>query len=133
MTGAQAARARWHDVSAVDRLRNKSDFQRVYETGRRVSTRHAVVIAAPGAADRSRIGIIAGKRVGKAHDRVRAKRRLREVWRRLEPKLGEPLDVLIIARPTAVSAPFDELCAAAEIGVRRSRAGQTTRRRGGSR
>jgi ribonuclease P protein component len=107
----------------AEKLRRKSDFQRLYELGNRASTEHAVVIVAGGLTAPTRVAFVAGRKVGKAHDRIRAKRRLREVWRRLEPGLPKPLDVIIIARPSALEAPFPELCAVVQRGIERARAG----------
>jgi ribonuclease P protein component len=107
----------------AEKLRRKSDFQRLYELGNRANTEHAVVIVGGDSTAPTRVAFVAGRKVGKAHDRIRAKRRLREVWRRLEPSLSEPLDAIIIARPSALEAPFPELCADVQRGIERARAG----------
>jgi ribonuclease P protein component len=103
------------------RLRSRPEFDAVQKGGRRQSTRLMTLVARPNALDRDRLGIVASRRIGGAVVRNRAKRRLREVFRRLEPDRalarGErPLDVVAIARQelTTVSLAVVEtdFCAA---------------------
>ena len=59
---------------------------------------------------RIRVGFTATRRVGGAVVRNRAKRRLREVARRLVPALGRPgCDYVLIARGGAPTRPWDRL------------------------
>jgi ribonuclease P protein component len=71
---------------------------------------------------RRRVGITAGKRFGGAVARNRAKRRLREAFRRLESRLLDHGDLVLVARPPVLTAPFDaivsemeKLCAAGRM------------------
>jgi ribonuclease P protein component len=69
-----------------------------------------ILLAKPNGRDADRLGIIASRRVGGAVDRNRAKRRLREVFRRRAPQLGpRALDVVAIARTDLVRAPFADV------------------------
>jgi ribonuclease P protein component len=64
----------------------------------------------------NRYAVIAGKQVGKAHERNRAKRLVREAIRALHPRLRPGHDVAIIVRGT-----LDELpgLAAAQVPLER--------------
>jgi ribonuclease P protein component len=73
--------------------------------------------------DHDRFGISTGRHLGGAVQRNRVRRRFREVLRRSPNDTGRGWDILIVARPPAVEASFDELRAALErlLGlVRRS-------------
>jgi ribonuclease P protein component len=56
-----------------------------------------------------RVGVTTGRRFGPAVARNRAKRRLREAFRRLRSRLRDQGDVVLVARPQALAAPFDEV------------------------
>ena len=58
---------------------------------------------------RRRVGITAGKRFGGAVARNRAKRRLREAFRRLEGRLRDRGDLVLVARPPVLTAPFESI------------------------
>src|SRR5258706_6885860 len=64
------------------RLLKRADFLRVYEQGKRIEGRFMTVFILPAKLDRHRVGITATKKaIGKAHERNRAKRLLRESFR----------------------------------------------------
>ncbi|MGE0545303.1 MAG: ribonuclease P protein component [Dehalococcoidia bacterium] len=117
------------------RLRRERDFTAVYQRGRSWSNRLLAVRTLPAAQPQSRFGFAVGKRVGGAVIRNRVKRRLRELVRGLEPAPG--WDVVIVARPDAAAADFDQLRSAlsslfGRAGLLATRAdgnGGSTRRR----
>lgn len=77
--------------------------------GRRVSGRFVTLIGLPNTLGTDRLGVVASKRVGGAVVRNRAKRRLREIFRRDQPSrphAARSLDVVAIARRELVDAPF---------------------------
>ena len=64
------------------RLLKRADFLRVYEQGKRFEGRFMTVFILPAERELHRVGITATKKaIGKAHDRNRAKRLLRESFR----------------------------------------------------
>jgi ribonuclease P protein component len=96
------------------RLRSRHEFTAVQESGRRVAARYMTLLGLPNALDRDRLGVVASRRVGGAVVRNRAKRRLRELFRRGLPadrrSAGErTFDVVAIARRELADAPFAEL------------------------
>lgn len=70
------------DLPKEARLRTRAEFLRVYESGSRIEGRFMTVFLLPNNKGRQRVGITATKKaIGKAHDRNRAKRLLRESFR----------------------------------------------------
>src|SRR5580765_7448342 len=64
------------------RLLKRADFLRVYEQGKRIEGRFMTVFILPVGRPFHRVGVTATKKaIGKAHDRNRAKRLLRETFR----------------------------------------------------
>jgi len=57
---------------------------------------------------RVKVGVTAGRTVGTAVYRNRAKRLLREALRPLLPNIASGLDLILIARPGLVSATLEE-------------------------
>jgi ribonuclease P protein component len=70
------------DLPKETRLAKRAEFLRVYEQGTRIEGRFMTVFAMPNGRDVQRVGVTATKKaIGKAHDRNRAKRLLRESFR----------------------------------------------------
>lgn len=95
------------------RLRSREEFEQVQQGGRRVATRYLVLLGRPNRLDHDRLGIIASRKFGNAVKRTRAKRRLRELFRREEPDRSaargfEPLDVVAIPRRELLAAEFSD-------------------------
>ena len=73
-----------------------------------------VVRFVPNGRDHDRFGISTGRRLGGAVRRNRVRRRLREILRHAPHDTGHGWDILIVVRPPAVDASFDELRTALE-------------------
>lgn len=81
------------------RLRNRSEFEAVYESGRRRFAGPLVVHALPNGLDHLRLGLSVPRRVGNAVRRNRIKRRLRESFRLMQHDLPGGYDLVINVRP----------------------------------
>ena len=96
------------------RLAKRREFLRVYETGRKIFSRYAVVFFAGNGLPHSRIGITATKKIGKANVRNRLKRWTREVYRQQREPLdldSRMLDVVVNVKPNAAAATFPDYSA----------------------
>ncbi len=79
-------------------LNRNQDFQRLYRRGAFCSLGSAILYAMPNDRGENRLGITAGKKVGNAVKRNRAKRIVREAYRAAEPQMPIGLDIVIVAR-----------------------------------
>lgn len=57
----------------------------------------------------SRLGVITAGRIGNAVVRNRARRLLREAFRLHQMELGQPVDLILVARASIVGKPFREV------------------------
>jgi ribonuclease P protein component len=87
-----------------------SQFRRIYKTGNSCVRPTLVLYAKENGLACNRIGITVSKKIGKAHIRNRAKRRLREVYRLHLPQLLSGFDFVLVARSRTSAFPFDKLC-----------------------
>jgi ribonuclease P protein component len=91
------------------RLRATSDFERLRREGRAYHHRLMTLSLAPNGLTHNRYGFITGKSLGKAVQRNRARRLLREAVRQLHPHLQPGIDLVLIARRPLVGQPFSEV------------------------
>jgi ribonuclease P protein component len=98
----------------VPTLRTREDFADVSAKGRTRADRLMVVRYAPNGRDHDRYGISTGRRLGGSVRRNRVRRRLREILRCLPNETGHGWDILIVVRPPAVDATYDDLSAATD-------------------
>ena len=93
-----------------ERLRRKSEFEAVFNEGRRSSGRFMTVLVRPNRLESPRLGVVVSRKLGGAVQRNRAKRLIRDLFRRHKPDLGpEGQDVVVIPRPELLDAAFASL------------------------
>jgi ribonuclease P protein component len=103
------------------RLRRPGQFQRVRRDGRSWSTPLLTLNAATSRRRVSRCGFVVGKRIGKAVDRNRARRRLREAVRLFYDRIAPGWDLVFVIRsPDLVTIEFTQIQALVEQLMRRA-------------
>jgi len=107
--GSQARGGRALLSARVLVLRNAREFRTVYERGAKRLSRSFVVFAAPNGLGESRFGLTAPRKLGKAHERNRIKRRIREMIRRSMDRIPAGFDLVINPRRSVLDRPFEEL------------------------
>jgi ribonuclease P protein component len=98
------------------RLRKHADFQRAYAAARKRQSAsmswflapQPVDVAAPAPAG-PRVGLTVPKALGKAHDRNRIKRRMREALRRHVDLLPQGFDIILHPRRSVLTLQFAQL------------------------
>jgi ribonuclease P protein component len=102
-------------TAAVDhRLRKHADYQRVYRDGRKnfsasMSYFYALRAAGSPVPPGPRVGLTAGKVLGKAVERNRIKRRMRDIVRRNRALVRADVDIVLHPRRSVLTIEFAKL------------------------
>jgi ribonuclease P protein component len=103
------------------RLRSSTDFERVRRSGKSFPHPLVVLICAQNDLEQTRIGVAAGRSVGNAVARNRAKRVLRACVDAKLESLRPGWDLVLLARQPLVDASFQEAVLAVERVLRRAK------------
>ena len=100
-------------------LNDNKDFLVLYKKGRYSASKYSVIYVRPNGRPYNRLGITAGKKIGNAVCRNRAKRLIRLAYRQAEVRLPVGMDVVIVARAPICEIKSQEYCGYMEkYGVR---------------
>lgn len=102
------------------RLTRSTDFKRVRNDGKSYAHPLVVLIASPSSEDKLRVGVSAGRALGGAVQRNRAKRLLRESIRPCLLTLPAGWDLVLIARNPLLAATFQDVQGAVQGLLRRA-------------
>jgi ribonuclease P protein component len=90
------------------RVRRSGEYQKAFKTGIRVHGRFFTLVMAPNNGSAIRLGVVASRKLGNAVTRNRAKRLIREVFRRIpDPMPSSRVDVVVIPRVELLLAPYE--------------------------
>jgi len=103
----------------AQRVRRRADFELVYETGARARGRFLTVLTRPNGLKGMRLGIAATRKLGSAVRRNRAKRLVRDIFRR-NVCTAAGFDIVVIPRPELLDAEFTSLEADYRTTLRRA-------------
>jgi ribonuclease P protein component len=93
---------------AFDTLKKKSDFEKLKKEGKVLKDKHLILYILPNKEQHTlRAGFGIGKKTGKAFQRNKIKRILKEILRKVSIPFA--IDVFIIARNTITGAGYSEL------------------------
>lgn len=81
-----------------DILRNKKDFTRLYKRGKSYASKYVVLFTIRNKEDLTRKAFLASKKVGNSVKRNRARRLMKESYRKIEENIKDGNDILFIAR-----------------------------------
>ena len=80
------------------KLKANYDFRRIYKKGKAIVCPYFVMYVAKGRKEKLRLGITAGKKVGGAVERNRAKRVIYAAFRAVAQNIPMGNDIIIVAR-----------------------------------
>jgi ribonuclease P protein component len=88
-----------HGFSKRRRVRRSAEFKQAFGVGDRFHGRFLTLVVAPNTSGTTRLGLVVSRKVGDAVTRNRAKRLIREVFRRGVPgDAGPAVDVVVMPR-----------------------------------
>lgn len=96
-------------LSRAQRMTRSAHFQEAYDQGRKWVGRYMVLYLRAGEGAALRLGVVASRRVGRAHERNRARRLLREAYRRNRHRFQGQTDVVLIARASVPRAAYSDV------------------------
>ncbi|MCQ2561206.1 MAG: ribonuclease P protein component [Clostridia bacterium] len=87
-------------MNSPEVLRKQEDFNILYKRGKSSGSRHVVLLYRKNGLSFNRRAFLASKKVGNSVCRNRARRLMREAFRKVEDRLPQGYDLLLIARHT---------------------------------
>ncbi|MEW5900303.1 MAG: ribonuclease P protein component [Acidobacteriota bacterium] len=97
------------NLAPSERIRKKKEFLYLYKKGHRYKSKYFSLIYLSNSLAHSRVGVVASRKIGGAVARNRAKRWMRELYRRNKVLLTTPVDLILVALPAINEATWAEL------------------------
>ena len=99
-----------------EHLTKRAEYLSVYDRGSKWVGRMFILYVVRDEGAERKLGVAVTRKVGNAVVRNRVKRILREIYRHHRPHLGTGFRMVLVARPYAAQASYDE-CHAAVAGL----------------
>ena len=90
-------------------LKKDKDFTHVYKKRKTYGNRNLTLYIRKNNLPYTRVGFSINKKVGKAVVRNKVKRRLRELFRKYQPRIENGYDLVIVVKKSANALSFQEL------------------------
>jgi len=90
-------------------LRKNHEFRKLYSRGKSAASQYAVVYCRRNGSKENRLGVTVSTKLGRAVQRNRIRRRLKEIYRTNEQKLSAGYDVVIVARMKSKDTDYHKL------------------------
>jgi ribonuclease P protein component len=96
-------------LTPQEKVKKKKDFYLIYRKGRRFRGKFFNLVFVANDLVFSRMAAVASRKVGNAVKRNRAKRLMRELFRKNKDLFTKPVDIIFIARREILDASWSEL------------------------
>jgi ribonuclease P protein component len=93
----------------ANRILKRGDFRRVYDEGRKIQARYFTAFVLPNSGEQARLGITATRKIGKAVRRNRARRLVREAFRKNKWLVKPGVDIVINVKQSLTEASYQDL------------------------
>ena len=93
----------------MESIKKSREFKQVYNHRRSVANRLLVLYIRENGGKTSRLGISVSKKVGKAVERNRLKRRIKENIRKREEEIAKGYDLVVVVRIAAAGAEYNRI------------------------
>lgn len=90
-------------MNSMEKIKENRDFRRIYAKGKSVVCPYIVIYYMKNRYNKNRFGITAGKKIGGAVSRNRAKRVITAAFRECLPEISLGYDFIIVARTRILS------------------------------
>lgn len=87
-------------------IKSNRDFQRIYRRGKSAAAGTLVLYCQKNRFGESRLGITTGTKLGHAVVRNKARRRIREIYRKHQEELQPGYDLVVVARVRAAHSDY---------------------------
>ena len=96
-------------LSKKEKLRKNKEFQAVFKEGKKLWVNSILlIIYQPNNLNYRRLGIVVSKKIKKATQRNKAKRWIRELFRRNKDLFPESCDIIIIPHPNLLNLSYKD-------------------------
>ena len=97
-------------MSSIEKIKENRDFRRAYRIGKSLVCPYCVVYYMKNRQGKIRLGITAGKKLGNAVSRTRAKRVITAAFRECLPEITPGFDFVIVARTRILTVKSTAVC-----------------------
>jgi ribonuclease P protein component len=93
----------------TNRVLKRGTFRQIYEKGRKFHTRHFTAFVLENADGQPRLGITATRKMGNSVERNRARRLVREVFRKNKRLVPAGIDIIINVKRSLAGSGYQDL------------------------